>query len=136
MWVFFFVYFVLSFSSLFAGSFLTFSSIFIMRIESSLSSSSDGDRGDSPKSSLSPVSMRAAESTDDNVPIIHRHVPYRDRGGLLRRSVRTTPVSEESSDHVPVPQIVDEDVVDLEEDNEVDAADARETIFRRGSLRF
>ncbi|KAL0667749.1 hypothetical protein Bca4012_030453 [Brassica carinata] len=61
-------------------------------IESSLSSSSDGDRGDSPKSSLSPVSMRAAESTDDNVPIIHRHVPYRDRGGLLRRSVRTTPV--------------------------------------------
>ncbi|CAN7011939.1 unnamed protein product [Brassica oleracea var. botrytis] len=89
-----------------------------MRIESSLSSSSDGDRGDSPKSSLSPVSMRAAESTDDNVPIIHRHVPYRDRGGLLRRSVRTTPVSEESSDHVPIPQLVDEDVVDLEEDNE------------------
>lgn len=95
-----------------------------MRIKSSLSSASVDNRTDSPKFSPSPVSMRASECMDDNIPLIRRPVPRRDGSGLLRRSVCTMLVAEKGFQtyscastcprRIPVPQLVDEDVVDLE----------------------
>lgn len=85
-----------------------------MRIKSSLSSASVDNRTDSPKFSPSPVSMRASECTDDNIPLIRRPIPRRDGSGLLLRSVCTTLGAERGSRRIHVPQLVDEDVVDLE----------------------
>lgn len=91
-----------------------------MRIDSSFSSASVDDHADSPESSPSSVSRRASESTDD-IPLVRCPVPRRDGSGFLRRSVRTTSATERSSGHVPVSQLVDEDVIDLEDsDDEVD----------------
>ncbi|KAL0826865.1 hypothetical protein Bca101_050542 [Brassica carinata] len=99
-----------------------------MRIESGLSSASVDDRMDSPQSSpsLSPslVNARGSKSTNDNILIARRPLLRRDEGGSLRRSVRTTPVEEQSSSRAPVPQHVDEDVIDLEDDDEHDADNA------------
>ena len=64
------------------------------------------------------------ESKDDNIPIACRPLSRRDEGGSLCRSVRATTVGEQSSSRVPVPQLVDEDVVDLEDDDEDVAANA------------
>ncbi|KAF3507960.1 hypothetical protein F2Q69_00005848 [Brassica cretica] len=64
------------------------------------------------------------ESKDDNIPIACRPLSRRDEGGSLCRSVRATTVGEQSSSRVPVPQLVDEDVVDLEDDDEYVAANA------------
>ncbi|KAF2586668.1 hypothetical protein F2Q70_00035176 [Brassica cretica] len=94
-----------------------------MRIESSLSSASVEDRVDYPQSSPSlppsPTGGRGSESTSDNTPITRRPFFHRDEGSFLRRNVRTTP--EQSSGRVP--QLADEDIVDLEDDGE-DAVDA------------
>lgn len=90
---------------------------FTMRIDSSLSSASVDGREDSPMSSPSAVSDRASDSTDDNIPLIRRPIPHCDGSGFLWRSVRTTPVHEGSSGRVPVRQLVDEDVIDLEDDD-------------------
>ncbi|KAF3609894.1 hypothetical protein DY000_02048530 [Brassica cretica] len=98
-----------------------------MRIESSLSSASVEDRVDSPQSSLSllpspppsPTSRRGSESTSDNTPIARWPFLRRDGGSSFRWNIRTTP--EQSSGRVP--QLVDEEIVDLEDDGE-DAADA------------
>ncbi|KAL0864836.1 hypothetical protein Bca101_043954 [Brassica carinata] len=68
-------------------------------------------------SSPSAVSDRASDSTDDNIPLIRRPIPRCDGSGFLWRSVRTTPVHEGSSGRVPVRQLVDEDVIDLEDDD-------------------
>ncbi|KAL0886158.1 hypothetical protein Bca101_010141 [Brassica carinata] len=70
--------------------------------------------------------MRTSESTDDNIPIIRRPIPRRDGNGPLHRSVRVSPVAELSSSRAPPPQLVDEDVVDIEEDDEDDGADPPE----------
>ncbi|XP_013639627.1 PREDICTED: uncharacterized protein LOC106344875 [Brassica oleracea var. oleracea] len=98
-----------------------------MRIESSLSSTSVEDRVDSPQSSLSllpspppsPTSRRGSESTSDNTPIARWPFLRRDGGSSFRRNIWTTP--EQSSGRVP--QLVDEEIVNLEDDGE-DAADA------------
>ncbi|XP_013617563.1 PREDICTED: uncharacterized protein At3g60930, chloroplastic-like [Brassica oleracea var. oleracea] len=99
-----------------------------MRIESGLSSASVDDRMDSPQSSPSlspsPFNARGSKSTNDNILIARRPLLRRDEGGSLRRSVRTTPVEEQSSSRAPVPQHVDEDVIDLEDDDEHDADNA------------
>ena len=101
--------------------------LFIMRFESSLSSTSVEDRVDSPQSSLSllpspppsPTSRRGSESTSDNTPIARWPFLRRDGGSSFRRNIWTTP--EQSSGRVP--QLVDEEIVNLEDDGE-DAADA------------
>ncbi|KAG2330059.1 hypothetical protein Bca52824_001239 [Brassica carinata] len=70
---------------------------------------------DSPPSPPpSPVREKDSESTDDNIPIAYRPLFHRGGGSSLRRNIRTTP--ERSPGRIP--QLIDEDIVDLEDDEE------------------
>ena len=94
--------------------------VFSNENKSSLSSTSIDDRVDSLPSSVPPVIFRASESTDDNIPLIHREIPRHNGSGFLRRSVKTTPVSERSSGKASVPHHVDEDIIELDDDHDYD----------------